>query len=156
MADSSEAGTEQRAGGPAPGRGGAERELLARGEGATLRRGDDEAPPRGDERTLAAPEAAAPAMSTARLATLAARLPSVGREVYTLGGEVAQGGIGRVLRARDERLDRPAAIKERLAWDPRQERRFVREALLTARLQHPAIVPFTRRGAGRTASRFMR
>ena len=51
-----------------------------------------------------------------------------------------------MLRARDERLDRPVAIKELLVWDPQQERRFVREALLTARLQHPAIVPIYEAG----------
>ncbi len=108
------------------------------------------APPRptplGHDRTL---EAAAPPRSTpspARLATLTAGLPRVGRAAYTVGQEVAQGGIGRVLRAHDERLDRPVAIKELLLWNERQEQRFVREALLTARLQHPAIVPIYEAG----------
>jgi hypothetical protein len=38
-------------------------------------------------------------------------------------------------------LDRTIAIKEMLATDEDSRRRFVREALITARLQHPAIVP---------------
>src|ERR1700690_1267361 len=69
-------------------------------------------------------------------------LPRDGGERYQLGDEVARGGLGRVLRARDLRLDRPVAMKRLL--DPRDERgqaRFLREALVTARLQHPAIVP---------------
>ncbi len=86
------------------------------------------------------PDASLPT-SSARLDMLSARLPVVPRDAYDLGPTVAQGGIGRVRRARDERLDRPVAIKELLVRDPAQERRFVREALLTARLQHPAIVP---------------
>jgi serine/threonine protein kinase len=79
----------------------------------------------GDERTLAAPTAPASAPEPDRL-------PTVPREAYTVWGEVAQGGIGRVLRARDQRLDRPVAIKELLVWNEAQEQRFMREALLTA------------------------
>src|SRR5262245_39298880 len=79
--------------------------------------------------------------SSDRLARLAAGLPSIARDAYTVGREVAKGGIGRVLLARDQRLDRPVAIKELLIWSQAAEQRFVREALLTARLQHPAIVP---------------
>ena len=91
--------------------------------------------PLGEQRTLEA--ATTPA--TAGAAT--DRLPSVPRDAYTVWEEVGQGGIGRVLRARDQRLGRPVAIKELLVWNADQEQRFVREALLTARLQHPAIVP---------------
>ena len=87
-----------------------------------------------------------PPTSAERLAMLAAQLPSVARDAYTFGQEVAKGGIGRVLRARDQRLDRPVAIKELLVWNEKQEQRFVREALLTARLQHPAIVPIYEAG----------
>lgn len=90
----------------------------------------------GHERTMAA--SGAPASS---LTTPAAAFPFVGREAYAIEREVGQGGIGRVLSARDQRLDRPVAIKELLARSERQQQRFVREALLTARLQHPAIVP---------------
>jgi WD40 repeat protein len=64
----------------------------------------------------------------------------VDRERYTRGDELARGGMGRIVRARDRRLHRPVALKELLAKDPGLGRRFEREVLLTARLQHPAIV----------------
>jgi tetratricopeptide (TPR) repeat protein len=67
--------------------------------------------------------------------------PRVSRENYEIGGEFARGGGGRLLRARDLRLDRVVAIKEPLALSSHIERRFFREAVLTARLQHPSIVP---------------
>jgi WD40 repeat protein/serine/threonine protein kinase len=67
------------------------------------------------------------------------RLPEAQR--YRIDHEFAQGGIGRILKARDERLDRPVAIKELLRGQGDAEDRFVREALITARLQHPSIVP---------------
>jgi WD40 repeat protein len=61
---------------------------------------------------------------------------------YRLGAEHARGGTGRVLEARDLRLERTVAIKvlTREA-DAHAQARFVREALVTARLQHPGIVP---------------
>ncbi len=46
--------------------------------------------------------------------------------------------MGRVIRAQHRRLGREVAIKELL--DDHFEARFEREARLTARLQHPAIV----------------
>jgi WD40 repeat protein len=58
-----------------------------------------------------------------------------------MGGEIARGGMGRVVRARDRRLRRDVAIKENLSARPEQIARFEREVLITARLQHPAIVP---------------
>jgi tetratricopeptide (TPR) repeat protein len=61
---------------------------------------------------------------------------------YAVEGELARGGMGRILVARDRRLGRTVALKELLAdAGPGAPRRFVREALVTARLQHPAIVP---------------
>ena len=84
--------------------------------------------------------------SSERLAQLAAHLPRVARDTYEVGSEVAKGGIGRVVRARDQRLDRPVALKELLVWNEGQEQRFLHEALLTARLQHPAIVPIYEAG----------
>jgi WD40 repeat protein len=69
------------------------------------------------------------------------RLPEVPRDHYAVSGEFAHGGIGRILRARDVRLDRPVALKELLEPGGPAEDRFVHEALVTARLQHPSIVP---------------
>ncbi|WNG48282.1 protein kinase [Archangium minus] len=68
-------------------------------------------------------------------------LPVVDPAHYLLEGELAHGGIGRILRARDLRLGRPVALKQMLAPSPEAESRFMTEALVTARLQHPAIVP---------------
>lgn len=70
------------------------------------------------------------------------RLPTVERESYVILGEVAVGGTGRIRRAHEGRLGRPVALKELLdTSDAHVEARFVREALITARLQHPSIIP---------------
>ncbi len=68
-------------------------------------------------------------------------LPTVSRGHYEVLSEHARGGLGRILRARDRRTGRLVAIKEMLAGTPGATARFVREALVTANLQHPAIVP---------------
>jgi len=68
-------------------------------------------------------------------------LPIVDPVHYAVAGEHARGGLGRILRARDRRLGRPVALKELLVDDHGAATRFVREAMLTARLQHPSIVP---------------
>ena len=60
---------------------------------------------------------------------------------YRITGEVGRGGIGRVMEALDQVLDRRVALKELFSGDTALRRRFVREALITARLQHPSIVP---------------
>ena len=61
---------------------------------------------------------------------------------YRVGREIARGGMGRILTARDLRLERPVALKQLHPGAPSDlQRRFRREALLTARLQHPGIVP---------------
>ena len=60
---------------------------------------------------------------------------------YRLMGEHARGGIGRILRALDVALGRRVAIKELISPSHEAEARFVREARLTARLEHPSIVP---------------
>lgn len=60
---------------------------------------------------------------------------------YDVEGEFARGGLGRVLKARDDHLGRTVAIKELLNNSNFAESLFIREALVTARLQHPGIVP---------------
>ncbi|MGH8573248.1 MAG: serine/threonine-protein kinase, partial [Gammaproteobacteria bacterium] len=66
-------------------------------------------------------------------------------EHYSLRGEVGAGGVGRVLLGFDERIGREVAIKEMHAdaesMDPRIHARFLREAQITGRLEHPGIVP---------------
>ncbi len=68
--------------------------------------------------------------------------PATGR--YRLHGEIARGGMGAVLRARDEDLGRDVAVKVLLDHnrdDPAIVRRFVEEAQIGGQLQHPGIVP---------------
>src|SRR5262249_9980825 len=69
---------------------------------------------------------------------------------YAIEREVARGGMGSVVVARDTLLARRVAIKRPIDDGPVARARFVREALLTARLQHPAIVPLYQ--AARTPS----
>ena len=67
-------------------------------------------------------------------------LPQVDPESYVHGYEVARGGMGRIVAARDRRLRRVVAIKELIHHTADRAARFEREALITARLQHPSIV----------------
>jgi serine/threonine-protein kinase len=62
---------------------------------------------------------------------------------YELLGELGQGGMGVVYRARQLRLNRPCALKMILAGSHAREEtaaRFLAEAEAIARLQHPHIV----------------
>jgi eukaryotic-like serine/threonine-protein kinase len=59
---------------------------------------------------------------------------------YSLGAELARGGMGRIVKARDRRLGRRVAIKQLLHDDPDALLRFEREVRITARLEHPSIV----------------
>ncbi len=74
-------------------------------------------------------------------ATTKQELPIVPRESYVVIDEYARGGLGRIIRAQDKRTGRFVAIKEMLADNADAAARFVREAMVTANLQHPAIVP---------------
>jgi WD40 repeat protein len=60
---------------------------------------------------------------------------------YQFLGEHGRGGLGRVSRAHDRELGRDVAIKELLSRGNVNEVRFLREVLITARLEHPGIVP---------------
>ncbi len=68
-------------------------------------------------------------------------LPLVSDEHYKADKEIARGGMGRIVAAEDQRLGRRVALKELLEPAGEQLTRFQREALITARLQHPGIVP---------------
>jgi WD40 repeat protein len=89
----------------------------------------DDRPPTPEDETLAD-----------RSRSQSPRLGVVPREHYRIEGELARGGMGRILLARDVRLGRPVALKELLPGREGLDARFVREAVTTARLQHPAIV----------------
>ena len=63
---------------------------------------------------------------------------------YRLLGQIGSGSFGVVHRALQPHVGREVAVKvisPRLANDPRFVRRFVAEAQLVARLEHPRIVP---------------
>jgi len=68
-------------------------------------------------------------------------LPVVSAAHYRPEREIARGGMGRIVAAEDQRLGRRVALKELLEPAPEMLGRFQREALITARLQHPGIVP---------------
>jgi tetratricopeptide (TPR) repeat protein/predicted Ser/Thr protein kinase len=69
-------------------------------------------------------------------------------ERYLVEREIGAGGMGRVLAARGERFGRRVAVKLITLDRDDLRRRFEREAQITARLQHPAIVPVYGSGNG--------
>jgi eukaryotic-like serine/threonine-protein kinase len=81
-------------------------------------------------------------LPTAPLSSPAATGTQVGR--FALKGLHARGGLGEVFTARDTELNREVAVKRiqsRYADDPASRRRFLTEAEITARLDHPGVVP---------------
>jgi hypothetical protein len=76
--------------------------------------------------------------------------PLASSDRYRLGAELGRGGMGRVVEAFDLQLGRTVAFKEVLPrGGPSIARRFLREVQLTARLEHPSIIPLY--DAGTTA-----
>ena len=68
---------------------------------------------------------------------------------YVVEELVGRGGMGEVYRARDQRLDRPVALKllaPRLADDEGFRERLLRESRLAASLDHPNVVPIYETG----------
>jgi serine/threonine protein kinase len=85
--------------------------------------------------------ASADTLAPAELPHAPSLLPMIETSVYERQDEVGRGGLGRIVRARDKRTGRIVAIKEKRIESTDAAARFVREALVTASLQHPAIVP---------------
>lgn len=69
---------------------------------------------------------------------------------YLLTGKIGQGGVAEIYKGRQESLDRDVAIKvlsSRLSGDPDIVRRFERESLVIAKLNHPNIVHVIDKGS---------
>jgi WD40 repeat protein len=108
-------------------------------DAATDEGGDPDRTRSSADQTLAS--AAGTPRSGAEKARRPAPLQYRDPERYEVIAEHGRGGLGRVMRARDKELGRPVAIKEMLHPGMTSELRFFREALITARLEHPGIVP---------------
>ena len=69
---------------------------------------------------------------------------------YLLGDVLGRGGVADVYRATDQVLDREVAVKvlRASAPDPGEEKRFLREARILARLSHPGITSVLDAGVG--------
>ncbi len=77
-----------------------------------------------------------------------AELAAADSERYGIEQLVGAGGMGRVHRAVDTRLDREVAIKRLARSDGRLAERLAREARITAQLNHPAIIAVFNAGIG--------
>src|SRR5688500_17369878 len=69
------------------------------------------------------------------------------RDQFSPQREIGRGGMGVVYLARDEKLERPVAIKvlPQESGDQQETReRFLREARIAGQLSHPNIVPIYR------------
>ncbi len=82
--------------------------------------------------------------------------PSSGIPGYQLRDVIGRGGMGEVILAHDPRMERDVAVKRMLAERPtvEAEARFLREAKIQARLDHPAIVPVYELGRDATGRPF--
>ena len=70
-------------------------------------------------------------------------MPDVVSDRYELESRIGHGGMATVHRARDRRLGRMVAVKvlaDNLAGDDEIRKRFMREARLAAKLEHPNVV----------------
>ena len=69
--------------------------------------------------------------------------PELDSSRYRLGSLIGRGGMGEVVLAYDEQIGREVAVKRIRAELPSGEElsRFVREARVQGRLEHPAVVP---------------
>lgn len=101
-----------------------------------------------DEAARSANEGGVPIDDATRRALERLTAPRRGAERYVVLERIGQGGMGVVTRARDVDLEREVALKtlrERSGGSAssagRALRRFLQEARIAARLEHPAILP---------------
>ena len=69
--------------------------------------------------------------------------PPAASDRYTIGALIGEGGMGEVVVAFDEQIGREVAVKRIRSESPSREElgRFMREARVQGRLEHPAVVP---------------
>jgi eukaryotic-like serine/threonine-protein kinase len=101
----------------------------------------NEGPSPNDPTRTSAPRSVAPSDDQASVSHTPTSAAPRAQERYQIIGEHGRGGLGRVSRAHDHELGRDVAIKELIARNHVSEVRFFREAMITARLEHPGIVP---------------
>jgi len=89
------------------------------------------------------------AKGTKRERPVLERLSSMLEEHYTLKKEIGRGGMSVVYLAKDLRHDRPVAVKlvQPEITTASSAERFLREIQITAKLQHPHILPLLDSGA---------
>ena len=76
---------------------------------------------------------------------------------YAIGTEIKRGGMGAILRAQESTTGRDVAMKVMLSGDSSDNlRRFLTEARVTAKLEHPNIVPIHELGVTTVARSFTR
>src|SRR5688500_14526375 len=92
--------------------------------------------------TVAEGTGTAPTLAAASGPTVATPVAPGGGPRYELGDIIGKGGMGEVRVARDERVGRDVAVKSLITGEggPRPEAvaRFLREARVQGRLDHPA------------------
>ena len=97
----------------------------------------------GEDTEALPADTAAPTGPTAHARPRPPSAPLEDGERYEIGDEIGRGGMGEILAARDTQIGRDVAIK-RLRHDrmsPGSITRFLREARIQGRLDHPAIPP---------------
>ena len=96
-----------------------------------------------DPRELYSLEGPATLADSAQMATVPE--PSVGERLqsYKIREVLGRGGMGEVLSVRDEQIGRNVAVKRLRVENPSEAvvARFLREARIQGRLEHPAVVP---------------
>lgn len=88
---------------------------------------------------------------------VASPYPSIASGRYRVGSELGHGGMGIVFEAWDTQLDRPVAIKLLMAADdqPGHIQRFLREARIASRLDHPGVMAIHEFGTGEDGHAFI-
>src|SRR5688572_9037336 len=97
-----------------------------------------------DDETEPATDATAREPVAAEATKVRRSAPRLTGDRYEMGACIGKGGMGEVMTARDVQIGRDVAIKrlhDGRAWSELGMLRFLREAQIQGRLDHPSIVP---------------